>query len=229
LNFQVLFEDNHLLVVSKPPGLLVQPDFSGAPCLIDGVKAYIKEKYNKPGAVYLGLPHRIDRPTSGVVVMARTTKAMTRLSAYFRDREVSKTYLAVVKKAPALPQARLEHWLKKNEKLNRSYAYPKEVPGSKQALLTYTTLGQTQFYTLLQVDLETGRHHQIRCQLSAIGSPIKGDVKYGAQRPNPDGSIHLLAWQLTLEHPVLNTPMTFYAPLPDDPVWKACAPFLPQQ
>ena len=161
-----------------------------------------------------------------MVVLARTTKAMTRLRAYCRDREVSKTYLAVVKNAPNPPQARLVHWLKKNEKQNKSYAHTQEVSGSKQAILSYETLGKTDHYILLRVDLETGRHHQIRCQLSAIGSPIKGDLKYGAQRPNADGSIHLLAWKLEVEHPVQKTPLAFTAPLPHDPVWQACQPFL---
>ena len=176
--------------------------------------------------MYLGLPHRIDRPTAGVVVLARTTKAMTRLSAYFRDREVSKTYLAVVKEAPHPPAGRLVHCLKKNEKQNRSYDSLQEVKGSKQAILSYETLGKTDHYTLLKVDLETGRHHQIRCQLSSIGSPIKGDLKYGAPRPNADGSIHLLAWKLEVEHPVQKTPLTFTASLPQDPVWQACQSFL---
>lgn len=221
-NLQVLFEDNHLIVVNKRPGDLVQGDRTGDRPLSEIIKTYIKDKYQKPGAVYLGVAHRLDRPTSGVVVFARTSKALTRLNRMFANKETDKTYWAVVREEPPSPTGTLEHWMVRNPKQNKSYAHFKEVPESKKAILTYKTLRELNNYRLLEIDLETGRHHQIRSQLSAIGCPIKGDLKYGADRSNKDGSIHLHARSLSLVHPVKKERMTFTAPPPEDPIWNAC-------
>ena len=220
-NLQVIYEDNHLIVVNKRPGDIVQGDKTGDIPLSEVVKQYIAAKYNKPGAVFLGVVHRLDRPTSGLVVFARTSKALARLNKMFAERETKKTYWAMVKNTPDPLEARLEHYLLRNPKQNKSYAHPKPVPEAKRAVLNYRTLAQSDHYTLLEIDLETGRHHQIRCQLAAIGSPIKGDLKYGARRSNPDGSIHLHARHLELVHPVQKELMTFIAPLPDDPLWQS--------
>ncbi len=220
-NLQVIYEDNHLIVVNKRPGDIVQGDKTGDIPLSEIVKQYIAIKYNKPGAVFLGVVHRLDRPTSGLVVFARTSKALARLNKMFAERETKKTYWAMVKTTPDPLEGRLEHYLLRNPKQNKSYAHSKPVPEAKRAVLNYRTLAQSDHYTLLEIDLETGRHHQIRCQLAAIGSPIKGDLKYGAQRSNPDGSIHLHARYLELVHPVQKELMTFVAPVPEEPLWQS--------
>ena len=220
---QVIYEDNHIIVVSKQSGEIVQGDKTGDTPLSDIVKAYIKEKYAKPGAVFLGVVHRLDRPVSGLVVFARTSKALSRLNAMFANGEVHKTYWAIVETQPqSFPDSSLlTHWLVRNEKQNKSYAYDHEVPGSKKAMLRYKVLGHSERYTLLEVQLLTGRHHQIRCQLSAIGCPIKGDLKYGARRSNPDGSISLLSRRVEFIHPVSKESIVLEAPLPDDTLWRA--------
>ncbi|CAM1373578.1 RNA pseudouridine synthase [Tenacibaculum litopenaei] len=221
-NLQVLFEDNHLLIVNKRAGDITQGDKTGDLPLSDIIKSYIKEKYQKPGNVFLGTVHRLDRPTSGVVIYARTSKALERLNKMLREKEIKKTYWAVVKKGKIPAKATLEHYLKKNPKNNKSYAHKKEVPGSKKAVLHYETLKNLSNYTLLEVDLETGRHHQIRVQLSSLGTPIKGDLKYGAARSNKNGSIHLHARKIAFTHPVSKELISITAPLPEDPVWEAC-------
>ncbi len=217
---QVVYEDNHIIIVSKESGEIVQGDKTGDTPLSETVKAYIKEKYQKPGAVFLGVVHRLDRPVWGLVVFARTSKALARLNNMFRDGEVHKTYWAIVQNRPQQEEALLEHWLIRNEKQNKSYAYDHEVPGSKKALLKYRTIGQSDRYTLLEVQLMTGRHHQIRCQLAAMGCPIKGDLKYGAKRSNPDGSISLLARRIEFVHPVSKETIRVEAPLPQDSLWE---------
>lgn len=221
-NLQVIYEDNHLIVVNKRAGDIVQGDKTGDKPLSDVVKSYIKKKYNKPGDVYLGVVHRLDRPTTGVVLFSKTSKALTRLNKMFANHETSKTYWAVVKNNPPKEKDRLVHYLKRNPKQNKSYAHKHEVPDSKKAILDYTLKFRLNNYNLLEVNLLTGRHHQIRSQLSSIECPIKGDLKYGADRSNPDGSIHLHARFLTIQHPVKKEPITFKAPLPEDPIWKAC-------
>ena len=220
-NLQVIYEDNHLIVVNKRPGDIVQGDKTGDTALSEVVKEYIAIKYGKPGAVFLGVVHRLDRPTSGLIVFARTSKALARLNKMFAQRETKKTYWAMVKSTPDPTQGRLEHYLLRNHKQNKSYAHIKPVQEAKHAVLNYRTLAQSDHYTLLEIDLETGRHHQIRAQLSAIGCPIKGDLKYGAQRSNSDGSIHLHARALELLHPVQKEPMTFVAPVPEEPLWQS--------
>lgn len=220
-NLQVLYEDNHLIVINKRAGDLVQGDKTGDAPLSDIVKAYIKKKYNKPGDVFIGVVHRLDRPTTGIVVFARTSKALERLNALFQKRELSKTYWAAVKNRPNPSEGSLEHYLTRNSKNNTSKAHIKEVPNSKKALLDYRTLHLLDHYSILEIGLHTGRHHQIRAQLAAIGCPIKGDLKYGADRSNPDGGIHLHARRLTLVHPVSKEALTIVAPLPDDPIWNA--------
>ncbi|WP_432411063.1 RluA family pseudouridine synthase [Rasiella sp. SM2506] len=221
-NLQVLHEDNHLLVVNKRAGDLVQGDSTGDKPLSEILKSYIAEKYNKPGAVYLGVVHRLDRPTSGVVAFARTSKALTRLNKLFAERKTKKTYWAVVKNCPPQTSEKLVHFLKRNPKQNKSYAHTNEVPDSKRAVLSYTIIKKLDNYYVLEIELETGRHHQIRSQLAAIGCPIKGDLKYGFDRSNKDGSIHLHARQLTFMHPVVKEEITIIAPLPKDPIWDAC-------
>ncbi len=202
----------------------MQGDKTGDKPLSEVVKSYIAEKYNKPGAVYLGVVHRLDRPTSGIVVFARTSKALPRLNKLFAEKEAKKTYWAIVKNAPSAVAGNLVHHLKRNSKQNKSYAHPKPVPGSKKASLDYKVIKKLDNYYLLEIDLHTGRHHQIRAQLAAIGCPIKGDLKYNFDRSNPDGSIHLLSRKLTLVHPVQKKEMTFIAPPPDgDAIWKTCA------
>lgn len=218
---EVVYEDNHIIVVNKQSGEIVQGDKTGDRPLSDAVKAYIKERYAKPGSVFLGVVHRLDRPVFGLVVFARTSKALSRLNDMFRDGEVRKTYWAIVKDAPAQPEGRLEHWLVRNEKQNKSYAYDHEVPRSKRALLEYREIAHTDRYHLLEVQLLTGRHHQIRCQLAAIGCPIKGDLKYGARRSNPDGSISLLARKIEFVHPVSKDKIALEASLPADTLWQA--------
>lgn len=221
-NLQVLFEDNHLIVVNKRVGDIVQGDKTGDSPLSDVVKQYLKEKYNKPGNVYLGVVHRLDRPTSGIVLFAKTSKALPRLNKLFSEGKTKKIYWAVVDNAPININGTLTHWLVRNPKQNKSYAHDKEVPNSKKAVLEYKLLKKLDRYFLLEIDLKTGRHHQIRAQLAAIGCHIKGDLKYGADRSNKDGGIHLHARYLELEHPVQKESIRFTAPPPQDPVWDAC-------
>lgn len=221
-NLQIIFEDNHLIVINKRPGDIVQGDKTGDLPLSEVVKLYLKEKYNKPGDAYLGVVHRLDRPTSGIVVFAKTSKALSRLNKAFANRETEKTYWAVVKNKPKQDSARLMHYLKRNPKQNKSYAHIKPVPGAKEAVLSYVLKKSLDNYHLLEIALETGRHHQIRSQLSAIGSPIKGDLKYGFDRSNKDGSIHLHARKLMITHPVRKENIIFEAMPPDDVIWKSC-------
>lgn len=220
-NLQVLHEDNHIIVVNKRVGDIVQGDKTGDKPLSDVVKEYIKDKYNKPGEVFLGVVHRLDRPTTGIVVFARTSKALTRLNDLFKNRETQKTYWAIVKNRPEKDSATLEHFLVRNEKSNTSKAHLKEVPNSKKASLDYKIIASLNNYYALEINLHTGRHHQIRAQLAAIGCPIKGDLKYGFDRSNPDGGIHLHARQLTFVHPVTKENLTIIAPVPDEIIWKA--------
>ncbi len=226
---QVVYEDNHIIVVYKESGEIVQGDKTGDTPLSETVKAYIKEKYQKPGAVFLGVVHRLDRPVSGLVVFARTSKALSRLNEMFRKGEVHKTYWALVQPSgnPVTSNTFVTatHWLTRNEKQNKSYAYDREVPGSKKAVLRYRTIGQTERYQLLEVELLTGRHHQIRCQLSTLGMPIRGDLKYGAKRSNPDGSISLLSHHVEFIHPVSKQEIVLDSPLPDDKIWHNIAFF----
>ena len=218
---KVLYEDNHLIAVAKKAGDIVQGDKTGDVPLSDLVKAYLKDKYQKPGNVYLGVVHRLDRPVSGIVLFAKTSKALPRLNKMFAEHKgVSKTYLAIVANRPPQQEGTLTHWLTRNEKQNTARAYDREVPGSKKAVLDYRVVAQSERYFLLEIELRTGRHHQIRCQLAKIGCPIKGDLKYGAPRSNPDGSISLHAWRLSLEHPVSHASITIEAPVPDDRLWK---------
>ncbi len=217
----VLYEDNHVIIVSKKAGEIVQGDKTGDVPLLETVKQYVAERYNKPGNVFLGLVHRLDRPVSGVVLFARTSKALSRLSELFRTRALRKVYWAVVANEPAQPEGTLTHWLTRNEKTNTARAYDREVPGSKKAVLDYKVLARSDRYCLLQIELHTGRHHQIRCQLSKMGCPIKGDLKYGAPRSNPDGSISLHARLLEFEHPVSHIPISVTAPVPQDRLWEA--------
>lgn len=222
-NLLVLYEDNHIIIVNKRSGDIVQGDKTGDTPLSEVVKAYIAEKYNKPGNVYLGVVHRLDRPTSGIVVFARTSKALPRLNKLFADKGAKKTYWAVVKQKPPQDNDTLTHWLKRNPKQNKSYAHGKEVTDSKKAILDYSIIKKLDRYYLLKINLHTGRHHQIRSQLSAIGCHIKGDLKYGADRSNKNGSIHLHARKLHFMHPVKKVPITIVASPPEnDPIWKAC-------
>lgn len=226
---QVVYEDNHIIVVYKESGEIVQGDKTGDTPLSETVKAYIKEKYQKPGAVFLGVVHRLDRPVSGLVVFARTSKALSRLNEMFRKGEVHKTYWALVQPSgnPVTSNTFVTatHWLTRNEKQNKSYAYDREVPSSKKAVLRYRTIGQTERYQLVEVELLTGRHHQIRCQLSTLGMPIRGDLKYGAKRSNPDGSISLLSHHVEFIHPVSKQEIVLDSPLPDDKIWHNIAFF----
>ncbi|PJJ07711.1 ribosomal large subunit pseudouridine synthase D [Flavobacterium sp. 1] len=220
-NLQILHEDNHLIVINKRVGDIVQGDKTGDKPLSDVVKEYIKDKYNKPGEVFLGVVHRLDRPTTGIVVFARTSKALTRMNELFSNRETKKTYWAVVKNKPPKNQDTLVHYIKRNEKNNTSKAYLKEVPDSKMASLEYKIIKELDNYYGLEIQLHTGRHHQIRAQLSAVGSPIKGDLKYGFDRSNPDGGIHLHARKLVFVHPVSKEDITIIAPTPEEIIWKA--------
>ena len=224
---RVVYEDNHIIIVYKESGEIVQGDKTGDTPLSETVKEYIKEKYQKPGAVFLGVVHRLDRPVSGLVVFARTSKALTRLNKMFRDGEVHKTYWAIVGASQVNSEEvksegwhTLEHWLVRNEQQNKSYAYDHEVPHSKKAVLRYHMIGHSDRYSLVEVQLLTGRHHQIRCQLAAIGCPIKGDLKYGARRSNPDGSISLLSHCVEFVHPVSKETIVVESPLPADPLWS---------
>ena len=218
---QVVYEDNHLIAVYKASGEIVQGDKTGDEPLSDIVKRYLKEKHQKPGNVFLGVVHRLDRPVSGLVVFAKTSKALTRLNKMFRESEVHKTYWALTKNNPSQPEATLTNWLVRNEKQNKSYVYDHEVPRSKKAILSYRVIGRSEHYSLLEVNLMTGRHHQIRSQLAAMGCPIKGDLKYGAQRSNPDGSISLLSRHVEFVHPVSKTLISLDSPLPDDALWHS--------
>jgi 23S rRNA pseudouridine1911/1915/1917 synthase len=220
-NLQILHEDNHIIVVNKRVGDIVQGDKTGDKPLSDVVKEYIKEKYNKPGEVFLGVVHRLDRPTTGIVVFARTSKALTRLNEMFSNRTTQKTYWAVVKNKPPKTEDILVHFLKRNEKNNTSKAHLKEVPDSKKASLDYKVIKTLDNYFVLEINLHTGRHHQIRAQLSAVGCPIKGDLKYGFDRSNPDGGIHLHARQLMITHPVTKESLVLTAPTPNDAIWNA--------
>ena len=220
-NLQILHEDNHIIVVNKRVGDIVQGDKTGDKPLSDIVKEYIKDKYNKPGEVFLGVVHRLDRPTSGIVVFARTSKALSRMNELFSSRETKKTYWAIVKNKPLKIQDKLVHYLKRNEKNNTSKAHIKEVPDSKLASLDYTLIKELTSYFALEINLHTGRHHQIRAQLSAIGSPIKGDLKYGFDRSNPDGGIHLHARKLQFVHPVSKESIEIVASTPNDVIWNA--------
>ncbi len=221
-NLQVIYEDNHLIAVNKRVGDIVQGDRTGDTPLGEHIKQYIKEKYNKPGAVFLGVTHRLDRPTTGVVVFARTSKALTRMNKLFAEKETQKIYWAIVGNSPEREQGVLVHWLKRNPKQNKSYAHASEIPGSKRAELSYRVLCKLDRYTLLEIELMTGRHHQIRAQLSGIGCPIKGDLKYGFPRSNPDGGIHLHARSVGFEHPVKKEWIELEADPPEDPIWNAC-------
>ena len=220
----VLYEDNHIIAVNKTCNEIVQGDKTGDTPLSETVKAYIKDKYNKPGEVFLGVTHRLDRPTSGVVLFARTSKALARLNAMFQTHDqIKKTYWAIVQGAPKQPEARLENWLVRNEPQNKTYIAKQGAKDAKQAILSYKTLVRGDNYTLLEVNLETGRHHQIRCQLASIGCPIKGDLKYGAKRSNPDGGICLHARQIEFIHPVSKQNICITAPYPDDSLWRQLA------
>ena len=221
-NLQILYEDNHLIVINKRPGDIVQGDKTGDIPLSEVVKQCIKKKYNKPGNAYLGVVHRLDRPTSGIVVFAKTSKALPRLNKLFAEKKATKTYWAVVKKTPPKASDTLIHWLKRNTKQNKSYAHTKEVPDSKKAILEYRVIKQLDNYYLLEINLITGRHHQIRSQLAAIGCPIKGDLKYGFERSNKNGGIHLHSRKLIFIHPVRQEKLELTAPPPDDRVWNAC-------
>jgi 23S rRNA pseudouridine1911/1915/1917 synthase len=220
-NLQILHEDNHLIVVNKRVGDIVQGDKTGDKPLSEVVKEYIKDKYNKPGEVFLGVVHRLDRPTTGIVVFARTSKALTRMNELFSSRETQKTYWAIVKNKPEKSEDKLVHFIKRNEKNNTSKAHLKEVPESKLASLDYRIFKELNNYFALEINLHTGRHHQIRAQLSAIGSPIKGDLKYGFDRSNPDGGIHLHARKLVFTHPVTKEDIILIAPTPSDSIWDA--------
>lgn len=216
----VVYEDNHIVIVNKTSSEIVQGDKTGDTPLSEMVKQYLKEKYNKPGNVFIGVTHRLDRPVSGLVVFAKTSKALPRLNEMFRNGEVKKTYWAIVKECPKETEGELVHYLVRNEKQNKSYAYDKEVKNSKKAVLHYKLIGHSQNYYLLEVDLKTGRHHQIRCQLAKMGCPIKGDLKYGSPRSNPDGSICLHARTVQFVHPVSKEMIRLTAPVPEGNLWN---------
>lgn len=220
---QVIYEDNHIIIVNKSSSEIVQGDKTGDTPLAETVKEYIKEKYHKPGNVFLGVVHRLDRPVSGLVVFARTSKALTRLNEMFRTGNVHKTYRAITGNRPPSNDATLEHWLVRNEQQNKSYAYDREKAGAKKAVLDYRLIGESDRYYLLEVNLHTGRHHQIRCQLSKMGCPIKGDLKYGAPRSNKNGSISLHAYRISFTHPVSQQEINVTAPYPDDDIWNCFA------
>lgn len=219
-----LYEDNHIIIVSKRSGEIVQGDKTRDEPLSETVKQYIKEKYHKPGNVFLGVVHRLDRPVWGLVVFAKTSKALTRLNKMFKEGQVHKTYWAITKNAPPAEEGVLTDWLVRNERQNKSYAHPQEVPNAKKAVLKYRVIAHSDRYHLIEVNLLTGRHHQIRCQLANMGCAIKGDLKYGAPRSNPDGSISLLARRITFVHPVSKENIVVEAPLPpNDKLWEALA------
>ena len=217
---KVVYEDNHIIIVDKCSGEIVQGDKTGDKPLSETVKEYIKQKYNKPGNVFLGVVHRLDRPVSGLVVFAKTSKALSRLNDMFRTGDVHKTYWAIVKRRDIATEGTLTDWLTRNERQNKSYAHEREVPGAKKAVLKYKVRAVADNYMLIEVTLLTGRHHQIRCQLSHMGCPIKGDLKYGAPRSNPDGSISLLSRRVEFVHPVSKENIVAYADVPDDRLWN---------
>ncbi len=217
----ILYEDNHIIAVNKTCREIVQGDKTGDMPLSEMLKIWLKEKYNKPGNVFVGVTHRLDRPVSGVVVFAKTSKALARLNEMFRKGEVKKTYWAIVKQRPPEPEGELVNWLVRNEKQNKSYVYDSERIHAKKAILHYRVIARSENYYLLEIDLKTGRHHQIRCQLAHMGCPIKGDLKYGADRSNPDGGISLHAHSTAFIHPVSKLPLQIVAPVPDDNLWKA--------
>ncbi|AQX04537.1 RNA pseudouridine synthase [Elizabethkingia meningoseptica] len=220
---QIVYEDNHLLVINKKVGQLVQGDKTGDKSLLDEIKDFIKKRDQKPGNVYLGLVHRIDRPTSGLVIYAKTSKALSRLTQMVKNREIQKTYWAIVPKEMIPLEQKLVHYLRKNEKNNKATVFEKPTEGAKEARLHYNVIKTLDNYYLLEVDLETGRHHQIRSQLAKIGVPIKGDLKYGSPRSNPDGGIHLHARKLNFIHPVTKEQIEITAPTnPQDKIWQAC-------
>ncbi|MBT3741004.1 MAG: RluA family pseudouridine synthase [Polaribacter sp.] len=221
-NLQVLFEDNHIIIVNKRSGDITQGDKTGDKPLSDVVKEYVKVKYNKAGNVFLGVVHRLDRPTSGVIIFARTSKALERLNKMLRDKTIRKTYWAIVKGTPKKEKDTLINFLKKNPKNNKSSVYSKEITDSKKAILHYNVIKKLDNYSLIEIDLETGRHHQIRAQLSFIGFPIKGDLKYGFNRSNKDGSIHLHARKIVFTHPVSKEEISVIAPSPNEVIWNAC-------
>ncbi len=218
---EVIYEDNHLIAVNKTCSEIVQGDKTGDAPLSEIVAQWLKEKYNKPGNVFVGVAHRLDRPVSGLVLFAKTSKALSRLNEMFRLGEIKKTYWAIVKNKPQEPEAELIHYLVRNEKQNKSYAYDNEKPNAKKAILHYKVIAQSDNYFLLEIDLKTGRHHQIRCQLAKIGCPIKGDLKYGFPRSNPDGGISLHSRQANFIHPVSKQEIEIVAPVPDNNLWKA--------
>ncbi len=222
MKLDILYEDNHLIIINKQPGVLTQGDKTGDESILDFAQRYIAKKYNKPGKAFVGLPHRLDRPTSGVVVLCRTSKSLERMNKIFKNREVEKTYWAVVDHKPPQKEGKLCNYIRKDEKKNKSFIYPKEIKGSSTAVLNYTLLKNLDTYFLLEVNLETGRHHQIRAQLANIGCHIKGDVKYGARRANKDLSIHLHARSISFVHPVKQEEIKVVAPPPKDAVWNAC-------
>lgn len=217
---EVVYEDNHLIAVNKTCREIVQGDKTGDTPLSEILKAWLKEKYAKPGNVFVGVAHRLDRPVSGLVLFAKTSKALARLNEMFRTGDIKKTYWAIVKNSPPTEEGTLEHWLVRNEKQNKSYAYTEEKPNSKKAILHYKLLARSDNYYLLEVDLKTGRHHQIRCQLAKMGCPIKGDLKYGSERSNKDGGISLHARKAQFIHPVSKEPVEIVASVPDDSLWK---------
>ncbi|MBP8945136.1 MAG: RluA family pseudouridine synthase [Paludibacteraceae bacterium] len=217
---EILYEDNHLIAINKTNSDIVQGDKTGDEPLSEKVKKYLKEKYNKPGAVFLGVPHRLDRPVSGVVLFAKTSKALSRLNVMFQNQEIKKTYWAIVRQKPSHREGNLEHFLVRNEKLNRTFAYDEPVNDSKKAILSYKILASSDYYYLLEIYPKTGRHHQIRCQLAKIGSPIKGDLKYGYPRSDKNGGISLHARKIEFVHPVSNQLIQITAPVPqDDNLW----------
>ena len=218
----IIFEDNHLVIVNKRSGDIVQGDKTGDKTLAEDVKDYLKEKYRKPGDVFLGTTHRLDRPTSGIVIFARTSKALTRINKMFAEKEIRKTYLAIADKAPPKIKETITHFLVRNRKQNKSYANDKEVSNSKKAVLTYELKGESDKYYLLEIELHTGRHHQIRAQLAKIGCLIKGDMKYGFPRSNPDGGIYLHAFKVEFMHPVKKESVTITAKPPNDKLWNYC-------
>jgi len=217
---EILHEDNHLIIVNKTTSEIVQGDKTGDTPLSETIKEYLKEKYNKPGNVFIGVTHRLDRPVSGVVVFAKTSKALTRVNDLFREHNLKKRYWAIVKNAPPEPEMTLTHYIVRNEKQNKSYAHDEQVKDAKKSVLSFKLIAQSDNYHLLEVDLKTGRHHQIRCQLSKIGCPIKGDIKYGFARTNKDGGISLHARSIEFIHPVSQLPVSVVAPVPDDTLWS---------
>ena len=222
INLDILFEDNHLIIINKKPGDIVQKDKTNDISLLEIVKEYLKRKYNKPGNVYLGLIHRIDRPTSGLVMFAKTSKALSRMNNMLKGKMIVKTYWAITKNKPKKKSSQLVHWLKKNEKKNKSTHFSRETKNAKKAILDYTIIKELENYFLLEIIMGSGRHHQIRCQLQAIGCPIKGDLKYGAKRSNSDGSIDLHAKHLKFIHPVTKKEVNLNAPVRENKIWQSC-------